>query len=316
MTSLMRFLEKKFHGRGIPNLPLILVVVYAIGYTLEIATGSMMGLFGPMSYLTLNPNLVLKGQIWRLVTWILIPPQESNIFFAIILLMVTYNIARQLEATWGSFYFSYYVISGIVYTIISAFVCYALITFVPYFTQFQDIRFLIGNSAHSGRDFYFALVSNCFSTYYIYFSLLLAFTVSYPDVRFMLYFIIPVKGKYLGIFYGIYILYSIVKAYTSTGIPGYGIIYTIVVLASLLNFLLFFAATKNLKGSVKRAKRRREFAAKMEPSMKSISKHKCAICGRTGEEYPYLEFRFCSKCEGAYEYCNDHLFTHNHITRN
>ena len=41
--------------------------------------------------------------------------------------------------------------------------------------------------------------------------------------------------------------------------------------------------------------------------------HKCAICGRTQEEYPDLEFRYCSKCEGGLEYCQDHLFTHVHV---
>ena len=46
-----------------------------------------------------------------------------------------------------------------------------------------------------------------------------------------------------------------------------------------------------------------------------IAKHKCAICGRTSEDYPNLEFRFCSKCEGNYEFCEDHLFTHKHFKR-
>ena len=41
--------------------------------------------------------------------------------------------------------------------------------------------------------------------------------------------------------------------------------------------------------------------------------HKCAICGRTDITHPDLEFRYCSKCSGAYEYCQDHLFTHTHV---
>ena len=45
----------------------------------------------------------------------------------------------------------------------------------------------------------------------------------------------------------------------------------------------------------------------------NITKHKCAICGRTERDGDDLEFRFCSKCNGNYEYCNEHLFTHEHV---
>ena len=64
----------------------------------------------------------------------------------------------------------------------------------------------------------------------------------------------------------------------------------------------------------KEVKRRHEFhnAARMVP--KGITRHKCAVCGRTEAEYPDLEFRFCSKCNGNYEYCQDHLYTHQHVT--
>ena len=43
--------------------------------------------------------------------------------------------------------------------------------------------------------------------------------------------------------------------------------------------------------------------------------HRCAICGRTDVDSPQLEFRYCSKCEGNYEYCADHLFTHQHVKK-
>ena len=40
--------------------------------------------------------------------------------------------------------------------------------------------------------------------------------------------------------------------------------------------------------------------------------HRCAVCGKTELDDPGLEFRFCSKCNGNYEYCQEHLFTHEH----
>ena len=42
------------------------------------------------------------------------------------------------------------------------------------------------------------------------------------------------------------------------------------------------------------------------------ARHKCAICGRTENDDPNLSFRYCSKCTGNKEYCQDHLFTHTH----
>lgn len=61
--------------------------------------------------------------------------------------------------------------------------------------------------------------------------------------------------------------------------------------------------------------RKREFIEKMQAAetMQKISKHRCAICGRTEQDNPDLQFRFCSKCNGNYEYCNDHLFNHTHV---
>ena len=67
--------------------------------------------------------------------------------------------------------------------------------------------------------------------------------------------------------------------------------------------------------SPKQMKRRQEFKREVKNSSK-ITRHKCAVCGRTEETNPELEFRFCSKCDGNYEYCQDHLFTHVHVKHN
>ena len=87
---------------------------------------------------------------------------------------------------------------------------------------------------------------------------------------------------------------------------------------SLLNFIIFFLSTRNLnRYTPHEIHRRHQFKSQMkEPRPGSgITKHKCAVCGRTELDDPTLEFRFCSKCEGNYEYCQDHLFTHQHIRR-
>ena len=140
-------------------------------------------------------------------------------------------------------------------------------------------------------------------------TIFLAFAVCYPDMQVLLYFIVPIKMKWLAAVYAVLILFQMLE----TGWAG-----RVAILMSVLNFLVFYLSTRNYRRiSPKEIHRRQAFKSQMrQPSPRSgITKHKCAICGRTEKDDPALEFRFCSKCEGNYEYCQDHLFTHQHIHR-
>ena len=81
------------------------------------------------------------------------------------------------------------------------------------------------------------------------------------------------------------------------------------IVASFLNFVLFFFSGGRMsRFRPKEVKRRRDFQkavnrSRVNPETGGIAKHKCAICGRTELDDPNLEFRFCSKCNGNYEYC-------------
>jgi len=136
----------------------------------------------------------------------------------------------------------------------------------------------------------------------------------------MLYFIIPIKMKWMAI---VYAALAVASAISS------GWVARVAILASLLNFIIFFLMTRNMKAySPHEMKRKRDFRRQMGQSgmggrttnagngrsgQGQITRHKCAICGRTELDDPNLEFRFCSKCDGNYEYCQDHLFTHKHV---
>ena len=87
------------------------------------------------------------------------------------------------------------------------------------------------------------------------------------------------------------------------------------IVASLLNFVLFFLSTRDIgRYRPKEVRRRQNFKKAVNPSkVTTITKHKCAVCGRTERDGENLEFRFCSKCNGNYEYCQDHLYTHEHV---
>ena len=308
-------LEQKFGKYAIPRLPLYLVICYGIGYLIRIINPEI------IYVLSLNPYAILHGQVWRLISWLLIPPGAFSLF-TFLMLYCFYSIGLGLERAWGTFYFNYYIFSGILFTIIGAFLMYgSVVLFQPdlladdaelmkyYMLQYGDVAKL-----YYGGSPYFAYISQYYSTYYIYMSVLLAFAATYPDTSFLLMFIIPIKARILAIGYVLLLVY---EAYVMCRQSG-TLLGLFVIGASLLNFALFFLTTR--KGrfrSPQQRKRAQDFKRRMAAaqSARTIAKHKCAICGRTSEEYPDLEFRFCSKCDGNYEYCQEHLFTHRHFKR-
>ena len=268
-------LERKFGRFGIPNLTIYMIVCYVIGYALMIVNP------GILNWLSLEPAYILRGQVWRLVTWVLYPPSTSGVlWFAIAVLFFYYPIGTSLERTIGTFKYTLYILSGVIFTILGAFILY----------------FLLGGNV---------LVGNVFSTYYISLSTFLAYAMCYPDMQVLLMFIIPVKMKWMAIFYVVIVVYEMIQ-YVMAG--AWYLVIPIV--ASLLNFIIFYFGTKDFsRYNPKEIHRRNEFRRAMEPQgrMKSgsgsVTKHKCAICGRTELDDPNLEFRFCSRCNGNYEYC-------------
>lgn len=300
-------MERKFGRYALRDLPAIIIGLYAAGYLLSLVAPNI------LSYLTLDPVFILHGQIWRLVTWIIVPPGALDIF-TVIMLFFYFSIAKALVMRWGAFRFNFYFFSGMLFTVIGAFAVYA----------WYNIRF--GQPVSLGA---------VFNTYYINMSIFLAFALTYPEAEVLLYFIIPVKMKWMGILYGVLIAYSFVQS----GIGG-----RVLIIASLLNFLLFWLMTRNAgrrsspfgRGSSSAARRpggspfgQGGSRQRIDPSARRTSGqntarqstggpgrtpiHRCAVCGRTELDSDQLEFRYCSKCEGAYEYCQDHLFTHTHV---
>ena len=286
-------LRRKLEKYALPNLTLYLIICYGIGYLMQYLVPA------GYQYLMLDPFLVLKGQVWRLVTWILIPPDSSNIFFVLITLYLYYSLGGLLERIWGTYKYNVYLFSCLLFTILGAFVlCGYSVLMGAQPTMYTGLYLL-----NNGSAVYFGQ----FSTYYINMSIFLACAASIPDVQVLLMFIFPIKVKWLGIVYGIILLVNCIQG---------GIATWIVVIFSLLNFLVFFLRSKGkMHLSVGQIKRQQEFHQKMRSAgqTKGITRHKCAICGRTELDGDDLEFRFCSKCNGNYEYCQYHLFTHEHV---
>ena len=152
-----------------------------------------------------------------------------------------------------------------------------------------------------------ALVGSAFSTYYVSLSLLLGFALTYAETQVLLMFIIPIKMKWLAVIQLVYVAVDLVKGNWAT---------RVVIICSLANVLVFFLLGRNWRRyNPKEVRRRKTYARAVQQSQAKPgqARHKCAVCGRTELDDPTLEFRFCSKCNGNYEYCQDHLFTHEHV---
>ena len=288
----MRFIDKleRQYGRyGIENLTMYIIISYVLGYALMYINP------GALSMLSLNVTKILQGQVWRLITWIVYPPSTSSpLWFVIAILFFYYPISASLEHTWGKFKFTLYILSGMIFTVIAAFI----------------LHFVMGGVLDG-------LGGIIFSTYYISLSIFLAYSLTYPDMTVLLMFVIPIKMKWMSIVYAAIVIYDVARYFMNgawfMALP---------IIASLLNFVIFFLGTRDFnRYNPKEIHRKNEFRRAVNGGSKTVpfpgnsnavTKHKCAVCGRTEKDDPNLEFRFCSKCNGNYEYCQDHLYTHIH----
>ena len=199
-------MERKFGRYAIHNLSMYIIGGYIIGYVLYFLAPDVL-----YNYLSLEPYYILRGQVWRIVTWVLIPPESPDLF-TIIMLILYYQLGTELERAWGSFRFNVYIFLGMISTLAGAFILY----------------FVLGGNGVFG--------SSLFSTYYINMSIFLAFAACYPEERLLLYFIIPIKIKWFGILYAVYILLAL---FTTNWVGRVAII------ASMFNFILYFLITRS-----------------------------------------------------------------------
>ena len=278
-------LERRLGRFAIPNLMIWLIGAYVVGYVFYVINPNILEL------LVLSPADILRGQVWRLETWVFMPTSGS-VFSLLIMALLYYQLGTALERTWGTFRFNVYIFSGMLFTVLGAFILYGIYRALGISAlELQMIGFAYG-----------------FSTNYINMSIFLAFALTYPEMQILLMFFIPVKMKWMAVVYGVLTILQFFESNWAGRIS---------IFMSLLNFIIFFLSTRNFKRySPQEVHRRQSFKRQMRTPQNTYAggaMHKCAVCGRTEFDDPALEFRFCSKCEGNHEYCQDHLFTHQHI---
>ncbi len=333
-------LEKKIGKYAVKNLIYYVLGAYVIGYILYFLNNRL----GWYDAIVLDPALVMKGQVWRLFTWVCTVPQGLSIFI-IFMFLLYFFIGKSLEANMGSFKYNLYMFGGWFFMTLGSMAVYWV---------------TLAINGPSGA------INVSASTYYINLSSFLAFAMLFPDVRVYFFGILPIKVKVLAWidvgYLGLQVFSSFISLFTynmeslkpgldfigvtSSELFAMAVTNVVTILLSLLNFLIFFimyrkqrrksATQKNFnkqmngfyaynnqnykQTSEQHAKRAQETGAKKpEPKQNTpkynagVMLHKCSICGRTNVTNPELVFRYCSKCEGNHEYCQDHLFTHEHV---
>ena len=271
---------------GIPNLMRVIVIGNVAVYVLMLLTQANDA--NALSFLTFNLNALLHGEVWRLVTFVFVPAYSSP-FALLISLYFCYWIGSTLERQWGTAKFNLYYISGALLTVLGV-VLASLITGNPYLT-----------AAGTG---------------YVNLSMFFAFAFLFPDTTVLLFFILPVKMKWLAYLDGALFAFDIIKAIGAHNWAG-----VVLPIVALLNFAVFiWPEVHYLKERAKYQNSRKtvQFRQAQQQQAKQAQqqgyRHKCAVCGRTDTDYPDLQFRYCSKCVGYHCFCQDHIFNHVHFT--
>ena len=257
---------------GIPNLMRYLTIANGLFWVLNMINPSF------LSFMLFSPALILRGQIWRLVSFLFIPPSTG--LLALLVFYFYYWIGSTLENQWGTGQFTIYFFTGVVLTVIYGFVIY----------------FITGKSVVMDSS-------------YLYLSMFFSFAVLFPDMQVLFMFFIPVKMKYLAIIDAAFFLFSVFRAsFPENLLP----------LVAVLNFLIFcggelrsFLPKKQSKSTINF---KREAARIRREQADKLYTHKCVVCGRTDADYPELEFRYCSRCAGYHCFCSDHINNHIHFT--
>ena len=232
-----------------------------------------------LSYLSFDAAAILHGQVWRLVTFMLYPPSTGLLAF--IAFYFYYWIGSTLEQYWGSGQFTIYFFSGVILTILYGFLIY----------------FITGSNVRLDSQ-------------YIYLSMFFSFAALFPDMQVLFMYIIPIKMKYLAIVDAVFFALAVItNPFPVNLLP----------IVAVLNFFIFCGGDLLSHVRPNRTSRstvnfRKESRRIRREQQSKLYTHKCAVCGRTDVDYPNLEFRYCSRCQGYHCFCIDHINNHIHFT--
>ncbi len=299
-------------NKGIPNLMLYICIGSGLITFLTMING------GSFLYeiLCFDKSAILRGQVWRLFSWLLTEQLSGNPILSVLFLYFFYRLGSAVEASIGTFKFNLFYLSGVV--LMDLFAMIACPT-----------EAVVISNMVIPPEVFTAFYADM--AYYLHLSMVLAFSTMCPDSQFLVLFVIPVKAWVLALIDLVLIAIDVFNmCYPTMLFP-----HCLFPLIGLLNYFLFFGPDMgNLLPLSWRAKLRRNrikkgnaqsaqpkvipfsTSGKQPPAPEKAKfsyNHRCTICGRTDVSDPELEFRYCSRCNGYYCYCEDHISNHTHV---
>ncbi len=277
-------------NKGIPNLMLYISLGCGLVYLFTMVTGNTL----LYELLVFDRSAILRGEVWRLVTYPL-TYNGGSLLLTFVILLCYYSLGRAMENIWGTFRFNLFYLTGVLM-----------------------------------MDVYCLLFGGTATVYYLNLSLFLSYATMFPDSQFLLFFIIPVKAWVFALLDLVLTFYDVI----SMSIPVFYFPYNLFPLVALANYFLFFGPDVlnvipqswrlNARRLVRKKPPRQE-GPKVIPFPKAGSyeattskpqtpyTHRCTVCGRTDASNAELEFRYCSRCKGYHCYCEDHISNHTHV---
>lgn len=265
--------------------------------------------------LCFDKSAILRGEVWRLFSWLLTESLGGNPLLSVVFLYFFYRLGSAVESSIGTFKFNLFYLGGVILMDL-----FALISC-------PTEAVIIGGMIFP-PEIFTMLYSNM--AYYLHLSMILAFSTMYPDSQFLILFVIPVKAWVIALVDLVLMAISVFNMC----FPIMLFPHCLFPLIGLLNYFLFFAPDMgNLLPLSWRVKLRRRRSRKKQPQSSGPKvvpftpparqgaadksslpyTHRCTVCGRTDAEFPDLEFRYCSRCQGYHCYCEDHISNHVHI---
>ena len=274
----LRQLERWLEPVAIPNLTQILIA--------GMVATALVGVAEPRigQLLELIPDRVVRGEVWRLFTFLFTPgvgigTDPVGILFFAMYLMFLHTMGSALEATWGTARYNLFVLLSWAASLFSA-----------------VLGGLLLGGAVPG------------SNLYLYSSIFLAFAWLFPDYEILLFLVLPVKVKWLAL---LAVIATAGRFATALGtFTQGGWLTCVLILAAHANLVLFLGPdiVARLRHRPRRGQLRSRFGER------TVARHTCVVCGATNLTHPDRDFRYCPRCRGTPAYCNEHLAGHEHLS--
>ena len=271
----------KNRTKGISNLMLYIALGTAVVYIMS----EMSGNYLLYNLLYFDRTRILRGEVWRLITYPL-TYRIDNLLLMAVSLFVYYSLGQAMESIWGTLRFNLFYLTGVLM-----------------------------------MDVYCMIFGGTANVTYLNLSLFLSYATLFPDAQFLLFFIIPIKAWIFALFDLAIVVLDLItypfpyNLFSVISLANYFLFFG----KDVLNVLPLSWRIKAKNGFRKQSPQRPKVIqfdtarSKPDSSPQANYTHRCTVCGRTDVSNPELEFRYCSRCKGYYCYCEDHISNHSHI---